>query len=66
MNMLSSGIQLKAAGADGAVPSRPARAALVIEDLDSAADHAVALSTFCIQAEAAVPAPARRAGRLDA
>lgn len=66
MNMLSSGIQLKTVGTDGTVSSRPARAALVIEDLDSVADHTVALSTFCIQAEAAVPAAARRAGRLDA
>ncbi|MET9450381.1 hypothetical protein [Streptomyces cinerochromogenes] len=66
MNMLSSGIQLKAVGAGGGVSPRPARATLVIEDLDAVADHTVALSTFCIQAEAAVPAPARRAGRLDA
>ncbi|MFF3372635.1 hypothetical protein ACFYXF_06720 [Streptomyces sp. NPDC002680] len=66
MNLLSSGIQLKA---DSAVPARPARSArsvLVIEELDSAADHMVALSTFCIQAESAVPAAARRAGRLGA
>ncbi|MFI5678690.1 hypothetical protein [Streptomyces cellulosae] len=62
MNLLSSGIQLNA---DGAVPARPARSALVIEELDSVADHMVALSTFCIQAESAVPA-ARRAWRLDA
>lgn len=63
MNLLSYGIQLKA---DSAVPARPARSALVIEELDSAADHMVALSTFCIQAESAVPAATRRAGRLDA
>ena len=69
MNLLSSGMQLKA---DSAVPARPARSArsarsvLVIEELDSAADHMVALSTFCIQAESAVPAAARRAGRLGA
>ncbi|MEU1513113.1 hypothetical protein ABZ490_13250 [Streptomyces sp. NPDC005811] len=66
MNLLSSGIQLKAAGADGAVPARPARSALVIEELDSVADHTVALSTFCILAETAVPVAARRAGRPDA
>lgn len=64
MNMLSSGIQLKAA--DGTVPARPTRAALVIEELDSVADHMVALSTFCILADTAVPTAARRAGRLDA
>ncbi|MEV1025787.1 hypothetical protein [Streptomyces sp. NPDC050264] len=66
MNMLSSGIQLKTTGADGIVPARPARAALVIEELDSVADHMVALSTFCILADTAVPTTARRAGRLDA
>ncbi|MFI1353959.1 hypothetical protein ACH4TV_10300 [Streptomyces sp. NPDC020898] len=63
MNLLSSGIQLKA---DSTVPARAARSVLVIEELDSVADHMVALSTFCIQAESAVPAAARRAGRLDA
>ncbi|MFJ9041539.1 hypothetical protein ACIRF8_33860 [Streptomyces sp. NPDC102406] len=66
MNMLSSGLQMKTAGADSTVPTRPSRAALVIEELDSVGDHMVALSTFCILAEAAVPAAARRVGRLDA
>jgi hypothetical protein len=66
MNMLSSGIQLKTAGADSTVPGRPTRAALVIEELDSVADHMVALSTFCILADTAAPTAARRAGRLDA
>ncbi|MEU4985621.1 hypothetical protein [Streptomyces sp. NPDC021969] len=66
MNLLSSGIQLKSAGAAGTDSAVPARSALVIEELDSVADHMVALSTFCIQAESAVPAATRRAGRLDA
>ncbi|GAA3299070.1 hypothetical protein [Streptomyces cinereospinus] len=66
MNLLSSGIRLKAAGADTAVPARPTRSVLVIEELDSVADHMVALSTFCVQAETAAPAASRRAGRPDA
>jgi hypothetical protein len=62
MMMHSSGVQPRSA-ADGSCPARPA---LVIEDLETTADHAVALATFCILAEPAVPGSARRAGRLDA
>lgn len=66
MNMLSSNIRLRTPGADSTIPAGRTRAALVIEELDSAPAHMVALSTFCIQAETAVPVAALRAGRLDA
>jgi hypothetical protein len=62
MNLHTSGIRTKGV-ADASALARPA---LVIEDLDGAAEHMVALSTFCIQAEPALPGATRRAGRRDA
>ncbi|MEU6439220.1 hypothetical protein [Streptomyces sp. NPDC047046] len=63
MNMLSSGSQLKTLATDGTGPAGPG---LVIEELDTMADHMVALSTFCIMADTAVPVAPRGAGRLEA
>ncbi|GAX51801.1 hypothetical protein [Streptomyces olivochromogenes] len=67
MNLTTSSSRASSAPATGtgARATGPVRGVLTIEHLDALPEHAVALSTFCIATEAALPAGVRGTGQFE-